>query len=211
MTDTAKAAVEDVRRRISALDPDSLDLILREARTHNEWQDRDVPDDLLRQVYDLYKWGATSMNCSPARVVFIRSPDARAKLEPLLMEGNRKKTMAAPVCALIGTDTRFFEKLPVLFPHSKGAADMFRKNTSLAEVTAFRNGTLQGAYLMIAARAVGLDCGPMSGFDNEAVDKAFFAGTDIISNFLCNLGYGEPEVLFDRSPRPAFDEVCSII
>lgn len=211
MTDTAKAAVEDVRRRISALDADGLDLILRDARTHNKWQDRAVPDDLLKQVYDLYKWGATSMNCSPARVVFVKSSEAKKKLEPLLMEGNREKTMAAPACAIIGTDTRFFERLPVLFPHSKGAADMFRKNAALAEVTGFRNGTLQGAYLMIAARALGLDCGPMSGFDNAAVDKAFFDGTDIRSNFLCSLGYGDPDALFDRSPRPDFGEVCSIV
>lgn len=191
------------------LDATSLDRLFRTARTHNAWQDRPVSEGQLRQLYDLLKWGATSANISPARFVFVASDEAKKQLEPLLDEGNRAKTMAAPVTVIIGHDLEFFEKLPYLFPHAD-ARSWFVGNQPLIESAAFRNGSLQGAYLMLAARALGLDCGPMSGFDNAGVDAAFFAGTSIRSNFICNLGYGDPAALYPRSPRLAFDEACRI-
>jgi 3-hydroxypropanoate dehydrogenase len=187
-----------------------LDQLFREARTHNAWQDRDVPDELLHQVVDLLKLGPTSANCSPARFVFVKSPEAKERLKPHLSEGNRDKTMKAPVCAIIGYDLDFYLYLPKLFPHTD-AKSWFEGNEKKIAETAFRNGTLQGAYLIMAARALGLDCGPMSGFDNEGVDREFFAGTKIKSNFLCNLAYGDPSVLFPRSPRFSFDEMARIV
>ncbi|MEL6370645.1 MAG: malonic semialdehyde reductase [Pseudomonadota bacterium] len=188
----------------------ALDLIFREARTRNGWEDRTVAQTLIQAVYDLMKWGPTSANCSPARFVFVASTEGKKRLKPCLMEGNIEKTMSAPCCVIIGHDTEFYEKLPELFPHTD-AKSWFVGNEPLIEETAFRNGTLQGAYFMIAARALGLDCGPMSGFDKEAVDKAFFAGTTIKSNFLCNIGYGTDKDLFERSPRLAFDEACQVV
>jgi 3-hydroxypropanoate dehydrogenase len=187
-----------------------LDQLFREARTHNAWQDRDVPDELLHQVVDLLKLGPTSANCSPARFVFVKSPEAKERLKPHLSEGNRDKTMKAPVCAIIGYDLDFYLYLPKLFPHTD-AKSWFEGNEKKIAETAFRNGTLQGAYLIMAARALGLDCGPMSGFDNEGVDREFFAGTKIKSNFLCNLAYGDPSVLFPRSRRFSFDEMARIV
>lgn len=192
------------------LDTIALDQLFRSARTHNGWLDRPVPDNLLVELHDLMKWGPTSANCWPLRTVFVKSPEAKARLLPLLMEGNRAKTEAAPVTAILGMDLAFYEKLPRLFPHTDAKA-WFIGNQPLIEATAFRNSSLQGAYLMIAARALGLDCGPMSGFDAAAVDAAFFAGTQIKTNFICNLGYGDPTALFPRSPRPAFEEVCTIV
>ena len=186
-----------------------LDLIFREARTQNAWQDKPVNEVLLQAVYDLAKMGPTSANCSPMRLVFVTSPEAKERLRPALIEGNVEKTMAAPATAIVGYDTEFYEQLPRLFPHSDARA-WFVGKEALIETTAFRNGTLQGAYLMLAARALGLDCGPMSGFDNAAVDRAFFPGGKVRSNFLCNLGYGDPEALFPRSPRLDFDEACRI-
>jgi len=193
-----------------SIDSKALDQLFNDARTHNDWQDRPVGDDLLHALWDLTKMGPTSANCSPARVVFVRSPEAKEKLKPCLMEGNAAKTMAAPVTAIIGHDMAFYEKLPELFPHTD-ARSWFVGNDALIETTAFRNGTLQGAYFIMAARAVGLDCGPMSGFDNAAVDAAFFAGTEIKSNFLCNLGYGDASTLFPRSSRMAFDDACQVL
>jgi 3-hydroxypropanoate dehydrogenase len=152
----------------------------------------------------------TSMNCSPARIVFVKSKAAKEKLNPALMEGNRAKTMAAPVTAIIGYDTRFYENMSKLYPSNPKARGMFESNSALSDITAFRNGTLQGAYLILAARALGLDCGPMSGFDNAAVDQLFFAGTGVKSNFLCNLGYGDAKGVYPRNPRFEFDEACSI-
>ena len=187
-----------------------LDLIFRTARTHNGWQDRPVPDALLIELYELLKMGPTSANCSPARFVFVKSEAARERLKPALSQGNLAKTMAAPVCVIIAHDLDFAEKLPDLFPHAPDAKNWFAA-PAVRDITAFRNGTLQGAYLMMAARALGLDCGPMSGFDNAAVDAAFFPGTNVKSNFLCNLGYGDPAALFGRSPRPAFGDVCAIL
>lgn len=192
------------------INDEALDLIFREARTHNGWETRKVSRPLIQAVYDLMKWGATSANCSPARFVFIASDEGRARLKPFLSGNNADKTMKAPVCVIIAHDLEFYEKLPQLFPHTD-ARSWFVGNEELIKTTAFRNGTLQGAYLMIAARALGLDCGPMSGFDNAGVDKEFLSGTTWKSNFLCNIGYGTAENLFPRSPRLAFDEACKII
>ncbi|MFN4149057.1 MAG: malonic semialdehyde reductase [Rhodocyclaceae bacterium] len=192
------------------LDDAALDQLFRAARTHNAWQDKPVPDSLLKELHELMKWGPTSANCWPLRVVFVKSPEAKARLIPLLMEGNRAKVQAAPVTAILGMDMAFYEQLPKLFPHTD-ARSWFVGNEALIETTAFRNSSLQGAYFMLAARALGLDCGPMSGFDNAKVDAEFFAGTTIKSNFICSLGYGDPAGLFPRSPRPEFEEVCKIV
>ncbi len=192
------------------INDEALDVIFREARTRNGWEPRDVSRALMQAVYDLTKMGPTSANCSPARFVFLASDDAKKRLEPHLSEGNRQKTMSAPCCVIIGHDLEFYERLPELFPHAD-AKSWFAGNAALIEETAFRNGTLQGAYLMIAARSLGLDCGPMSGFNKEGVDAEFFAGTTVKSNFLCNIGYGTDENLFPRSPRLTFDEVCRVL
>ena len=188
----------------------ALHTLFLDARTHNAWQQRIVSDDLLRQVVDLMKWAPTSVNCSPARFVFIKSPEAKAKLKPFLMAGNVDKTMAAPVTAIASYDLDFPHHLPKLFP-SADAKSWFAGNDTFTQVSAIRNGTLQGGYFILAARALGLDCGPMSGFDNAGVDGAFFAGTSIKSNFLCNLGYGDPAGLFARGPRFTFDEMATIL
>ena len=187
-----------------------LDLLFREARTHNGWTDTEVSDVLLQAVFDLAKMGPTSANCSPLRVVYVKSKAAKEKLRPALIEGNVEKTMAAPVTAILGHDLEFHEHLPKLFPHTDARA-WFAGNQALIETTAFRNGSLQGAYFILAARALGLDCGPMSGFDNAAVDAAFFPEGKVKSNFLCSLGHGDPSKLFPRSPRFDFDEVCKIV
>lgn len=193
------------------LDDRALDVIFRKARTHNAWLHKPVSDDALRQVYELMKWGPTSANCSPARILFIRTPEAKQRLKPALSAGNRDKTMAAPVTAILGYDLEFHDMLPRLFPHDQSARSWFAGKPEVIQATAFRNGTLQGAYLMIAARACGLDCGPMSGFDNAKVDAEFFPGGRVRSNFLCNLGYGDAKGLFRRSPRLTFDEACTLL
>lgn len=187
-----------------------LDLIFRAARTHNAWRDETVDPGLLREVYELARMGPTSANSCPARFVFLISREAKERLKPHLIRGNREKTMAAPVTVIIAHDLKFFEFLPKLFPHTD-AKSWFDSDEALAGTTAFRNGTLQGAYFMIAARALGLDCGPMSGFDNAGVDKEFFPGGRVRSNFLCNLGMGDPRGLFPRGPRLEFDEACRIL
>lgn len=192
-----------------ALSADALAQLFTEARTQNAWSDRPVSDETLIALYDLLKWGPTSANASPARFVFVKSPEAKEKLKPFLSQGNLAKTMSAPVCVIIGHDLDFAERFDVLFPHAPGVKSWFA-DPVVKEMTAFRNGTLQGAYLMIAARALGLDCGPMSGFDNAGVDQAFFAGTAIKSNFLCNLGYGDPAALFPRNPRLPFADAAQI-
>jgi len=186
-----------------------LDQLFRNARTHNSLTG-EVPSALLHELVDLLKLGPTSANCSPARFLFVKSREAKEKLKPHLSEGNRDKTMKAPVCTIVGYDLDFYEYLPKLFPHTD-AKSWFEGKPKKIEETAFRNGTLQGAYLILAARALGLDTGPMSGFDNAGVDRDFFAGTNIKSNFLCNLGYGDGEKLFPRSPRFDFDEMAKII
>ncbi len=196
---------------MTTLDNEALDTIFRKARTHNAWTSEPVSDVTLKELYELMKWGATSANCSPARIVFVKSKEAKEKLAPALSEGNLKKTMAAPVTAIIGYDVEFYERLPELFPHEPNAKTWFNWSAEWAEMTAFRNGSLQGAYFMIAARALGLDCGPMSGYDMKKVDEAFFGGTTVKSNFLCNLGHGDPSALFPRSPRLPFDDACKII
>lgn len=188
----------------------ALDQLFREARTFNAWLPKDVSDEQLHQLYDLAKFGPTSANASPMRVTFVKSKAAKEKLSPFMSEGNRAKTMAAPVTAIVATDHEFYEKLPQLFPHAD-ARSWFVGNQPLIDVTAFRNASLQGAYVILAARSIGLDCGPMSGFDNAGVDAAFFAGTQIRSNFMINIGYGDASRdLFPRSPRLAFDEACRI-
>src|SRR5207244_12038810 len=190
------------------LGDDGLDLLYRNARTHNVWRDEPVPDDLLRRVYDLAKMGPTSANMCPMRITFVKSREAKEKLKPALDAGNVDKTMKAPVTAIIGMDVHFYEKLPKLFPHADAKSWFKNLPENVLEYTALRNASLQGAYFMLAARALGLDCGPMSGFDNAKVDAAFFAGTTIKSNFLCNLGHGAASKLYPRNPRLGFDEAC---
>jgi 3-hydroxypropanoate dehydrogenase len=194
-----------------ALEPSGLDQIFRTARTHNAFLERPVTDAELRDLYELLRWGPTSANCSPARFLFLRTREAKERLRPALSPGNLEKTMKAPVTAIVATDHAFFEKMPQLFPHNPGAMSSFKNDPALAERTALRNGTLQGGYLIIAARALGLDCGPMSGFDNAKVDAEFFAGTSVTSNFLCNLGVGDAAKLFPRSPRLTFEEACQVL
>ena len=188
-----------------------LDLVFRKARTHNGWLDKPVDEALLKQIYDLAKMGPTSANMSPMRIVFVKSREAKERLKPALAAGNVDKTMAAPVTAIVGMDIHFFEQLPKLFPHTDAKAWFKDLPDNVLEYTALRNGSLQGAYFMLAARALGLDCGPMSGFDNAKVDAAFFAGTTVKSNFLCNLGYGDASKLHPRSPRLNFEEACQVV
>jgi 3-hydroxypropanoate dehydrogenase len=192
------------------LDDRSLDIIFRAARTHNEWLDKPVSDELLHQIYDLMKWAPTSANSSPARIVFVRSAAAKERLLPAMSPGNVDKTRAAPVTAIIAHDTEFYEKLPKLFPQAD-ARSWFAGNQPLIDTTAFRNGTLQGAYLILAARALGLDAGPMSGFDNAKVDREFFPDGKVKSNFVVNLGYGDHAKLFPRNPRLPFAEAAQIL
>jgi 3-hydroxypropanoate dehydrogenase len=192
------------------LDDLAQDALFRQARTQNGWLPIPVGDDEIRAIYDLMRWGPTSANSCPARFVFLRTPEAKARLLPALNPGNVDKTKAAPVTAIIGYDTRFHELLPTLFPHRPEMADPFRRNPALAEATAFRNGTLQGAYFMLAARALGLDVGGMSGFDNAKVDAEFFPDGRVKSNFLCNIGHGDPATVMARLPRLDFDRVATL-
>lgn len=193
-----------------AVNDEALDTVFRTARSQNKWLDKPVSNALLMAVYDLMRMGPTSANCSPARIVFLTTPVAKERIKPHLLPSNIEKTMTAPAVAVIGHDLDFPHYLPRLFPHNPGAKDWFH-DPALREKTAFRNGTLQGAYFIIAARALGLDCGPMSGFSNDAVDREFFAGTNIKSNFICGVGYGDPSGVFPRSPRLAFDEACRFL
>jgi len=179
------------------------------ARTHNAFDPAPIPEATLRQLWDLMKWGPTSANCNPARIVFVSSPEAKAKLLACVSAGNFEKTKQAPVTAIIAMDMAFYDKLPQLFPHVD-ARPWFADKPDLIAATAFRNSSLQGAYFIIAARALGLDCGPMSGFDAAKLDEAFFAGTTLKSNFICNLGHGDPAKLLPRNPRLAFDDACTI-
>lgn len=199
MSDTAKI-----------LDDHALDILFREARTFNSWQKKDVSDVLLQALYDLLKWGPTSANCSPVRVVFVKSPEAKKKLDPYMDAGNKAKTLAAPVTALIAYDMKFYDHLPKLFPHTDARSWFAGKDAAILDA-AVRNGTLQGGYLILAARALGLDCGPMSGFDKAGVKKTFFADQDVQVNFVCNLGYGDTASLYPRNPRLTFDEACKIV
>jgi 3-hydroxypropanoate dehydrogenase len=193
------------------LSSEAMDTLFREARTHNVWLPQPVSDQVLRQIYDLMKWGPTSANSSPARIVFLRTKEAKERLRPALMPLNVDKTLQAPVTAILAYDLKFFEHLPKLFPMKPDMKNMFSGSAELAQITAFRNGTLQGGYFILAARALGLDCGPMSGFDNAKVDAEFFPSSSVKSNFLCNLGYGDHSKLFPRSPRLDFEEACQLL
>ena len=193
------------------LDGKALDLLFLSARTQNGWLPRPVSDDQLRAIYRIMRDGPTSANSCPARILFIRTPEAKARLIPALSPGNVDKTKAAPVTAIIGYDTRFFELLPKLFPHRPEMKNPYEANAKLAETVAFRNGTLQGAYFMLAARAVGLDIGGMSGFDNAKVDAEFFPDGRIKSNFLCNVGHGDPAKILQKLPRLDWDEACRLL
>lgn len=187
-----------------------LDQLFESARTSNVWTNRPLEDGLLRKLYDLVKFAPTSANCSPARFVFVQSDAAKNRLKPYMMPGNDDKVMTAPATVIVGYDMDFADKIPQLFPHNPGAKDWFA-DPDVAFETAFRNSSLQGGYLIMAARALGLDCGPMSGFDKAGVDADFFSGTAIKSNFICALGYGSEDGLFPRSPRLSFDEACDLL
>jgi 3-hydroxypropanoate dehydrogenase len=197
--------------RHDKLSDETVRTLFTDARTHNAWLDRPVPDTLLREVAELMKLGPTSANSSPARLLFVRSPEAKARLKPHLSAGNVDKTMAAPATVIVAMDYAFYEKMPQLFPHNPGSVDWFKGKPAVIEENALRNSSLQGAYLILAARTLGLDCGPMGGFDRKGVDAEFFSGTEIRSNFLCNLGYGDDTALKPRLPRLAFEEYASII
>jgi 3-hydroxypropanoate dehydrogenase len=196
--------------RETRLGDEALDRLFRQARTHSAWQPRDVPEEILREAYDLARFGPTSANSSPLRIVFLRSAEAKARLLPAIAAGNLEKTRTAPVVAVMAYDLEFHEHLPKLMPHVD-ARSWFAGNQALIEETAFRNSSLQGAYFILAARALGLDCGPMSGFDAGKVNAEFFPDGKWKVNFLCNLGYGEPAKLFPRGPRLDFDEACRVL
>ena len=191
------------------LDQAALDQLFAAARTHNVWLDRPVSDELLHELYECMKWGPTAANGSPARIVFVKSREAKERLLPCMAPGNADKTRAAPVTAIVGMDGAFYEKLPTLFPQAD-ARSWFVGNQALIDATAFRNSSLQGAYLILAARALGLDCGPMSGFDADKINAAFFKDGTVKANFVCNLGYGDHTKLFPRNPRLSFGEACRI-
>ncbi len=194
----------------TSLSESALDQVFRQARTHSGWLPNPVPTELLRQIYDLAALGPTSANTTPARFVFLTTREAKERLRPTLSPGNVEKTMAAPITVIIAWDTEFYEKLPKLFPHAN-ARPWFAGNRVLVEETGFRNSSLEGAYFILAARALGLDCGPMSGFDQSKVNAEFFPDGKWKSNFLCNLGYGDATKLFPRSPRLPFEEACQVL
>ena len=193
-----------------AVNDEALDILFRNARSQNKWQDKPVSAAHLMAVYDLMRWGPTSANVSPARFVFLVSPESKERIKPFLSPGNMNKVMTSAATAIIGFDLEFAQHLPRLFPHAPDAKNWFA-DPKLAETTAFRNGTLQGAYFIMAARALGLDCGPMSGFDNAGVDQEFFPNGHVKSNFICAIGYGDPSGVYARSPRLSFDEACRIL
>ncbi len=193
------------------LDASALDQLFHAARSHSAWRDADVPDTVLHDLVDLVKMGPTTANSLPTRIVFVRSDTGKARLEPHVSAGNRDKTLTAPVCAILGYDVAFYDRLDAYFPHEPSARNWFAGDPGAAEVHAFRNGSLQGGYFILAARALGLDTGPMSGFDNAGVDAEFFANTTVRSNFLCCLGAGDPAQLIERSPRPEFSDIAEIL
>lgn len=207
----AQQEIREMRQRIARLDADGIDLVLRNARSHYAWADKPVSDSDLKEIFDIMVWGPTSNNGHPIRILFARSDAAKQRLVPALKGNNVEKVLNAPVCAIIGYDTEFHERLPELFPHDPGKRQMFIDNPQRRADDAFRNGTLQGAYFMIAARALGFDVGPISGFFNDIVDAEFFADTTIKSNFLCNVGYGDESAVWQKLPRPSFDSICTLI
>ena len=196
---------------MARLNDEGLRLLYLDARTHNGWTDQPVSDADVRRIFDVMRMAPTSANCSPARFLFLRTKAAKERLKPALLSGNVDKTMSAPVVAIVGYDLKFYEHLPKLFPHNLEARTWFEGNPKLIETTAFRNGTLQGAYFIMAARALGFDVGAMSGFDNAKVDAEFFPDGTVKSNFLINIGHGDPSKIFARSPRWDFDEVCQLL
>jgi len=193
------------------LDDHGLDLLFREARTHRKWQNKDVTEVLIKAVYDLMKMGPTEANTCPARFVFVKTPEGKERLKPHLDAGNVDKTMTAPLTAIIAYDTQFYEQMPKLFPHEPTARSWFAGKEEKIKLVTMRNSSLQAAYLMLAARSLGLDCGPMGGFNADGINKEFFADDQYKVNFLCNIGYGDDTVLFPRSPRLEFDEACEIV
>jgi len=214
MEKIVKLAQQDVaalREKITGLDDLSLDLMFRKARSHNAWHDKPVSDETLHELYELMKWGPTASNSCPARITFVKSDQAKEKLVPCLMPNNENKVRTAPAIAIISNDMKFYEQMPKLMPFRPDANKMFIEKPEMVQPFAARNGSLQGAYLIFAARAIGLDAGPMSGFKNPEVDEAFFKGTDIKSNFLCALGYADETGIFQRLPRLEFEEACQII
>ena len=217
LTDEQKIAVASAQKTFSnlknntdSLNETQLNLLFGEARSMNGWQDKDVPDNLIKSIYNLTKMGPTSTNCCPARFKFVKSEEQKLKLKKSLLPNNIDKVMSAPVIAIIGFDLDFSDNMGKLFPHMD-VAPMYKNNEIMNHSTAFRNSSLQGAYFMMVSRALGLDCGPMSGFDNAIVDEVFFSKTNIKSNFLCCIGYGDPSKIFMRLPRLDFDEACEII
>ena len=211
-SEQAQKRISDLRDRISRVDDNALDLIFREARSHNWFTDQPVSDDQLREIYDLVKFGSTSSNTQPMRIVFVRTPEAKERLKPALMPANLEKTMIAPVTAILGYDNMFWKDFALNYPIRPEMGDRFKDNEALAEKFAFQMATLQGAYFIMAVRAVGLDAGGMGGFDNAKVDAEFFAGTTVKSNFLCNIGYGDLSgIKGPRLHRYDFDDVCSIV
>jgi 3-hydroxypropanoate dehydrogenase len=207
----AQQEIRNVRSRITKLEDDGIDLILTEARSHYGWQDKPVTDDDLKRIYDITVSGPTSNNGHPIRILFARTDEAKQRLVPALKGNNVEKVLGSPVCAIIAYDMKFYKRMPELFPHDPGKMQMFIDDPIRCADDAFRNGSLQGAYFMIAARALGFDVGPISGFINKTVDEEFFAGTTIKSNFLCNVGYGDEESVWQKLPRPSFDSICTII
>ncbi|CAM3618934.1 malonic semialdehyde reductase [Halomonas lysinitropha] len=196
---------------MTVIDNTAVETLFTEARTHNVWKDQEVSEEKLRELYHLMHFGPTSMNCQPLRVLFLKSQDAKERLKPALLPGNQEKTMKAPVVAVLGYDTEFYQHLPRMFSHNKDAKSLFEGKTDFINSTAFRNSSIQGGYFILAARALGLNAGPMSGFNNAAVDEAFFPDGQVKSNFLCNLGYGDASALFPRQDRFEFDEVCQVL
>ena len=217
LTDEQKKIIGEAQKNFSdlknsnvVLNDEHMDLLFGQARSMNGWQDKEVSDDMVKSIYELTKMGPTSTNCCPARFVFIKSHEEKEKLEPALLPNNVPKVMSAPVIAIIGYDLDFSDHMTKLFPHMD-VAPMYKGNDEMNVSTAFRNSSLQGAYLMMVTRAMGLDCGPMSGFNNQLVDETFFSETNIKSNFLCCIGHGDSSKIFQRLPRLDFDEVCKII
>lgn len=208
--DAAQAEITDLRARISELGEDGIELMLTKARSHYAWEDRPVSEAQLRRLYDITKQGATSMNTSPARFIFVTTPEGKEQLKPALKPKNVDKVLGAPVTVIIAQDLTFWERLDYLFPH-EDRKPMFRGKDGYIQDTAYRNATLQGAYMMMAARAMGLDCGPISGFDNKVVDDTILAGTTLRSNFLLNLGYADATAIFPKLPRLPFEEACSFL
>jgi len=196
---------------MTKIDDAALRQLFLDARTQNKWLPKDVTDAQLHEIVDIMKMGPTSMNTQPMRIIFVRSQAAKEKLKPLLTPGNQEKTMTAPVCAILGNDMKFYEHLPKVFPHKADAKAMYEGKEAMIQGTAFRNGTLQGAYFMIAARAIGLDVGAMSGVNLDGVDKEFWAGTAVKTNFLCSVGYGDPSGVMGRLPRFTFDEIANVV